>query len=377
MLQMFSYHTQLQNLARLDIIWDAYIHDSLKTDARNKRGKGIRRRVEPSSLVPKKWSEFLRINDNKTELFSYLAVSAEANIKTNKTFITTHQSNVLCINRQDIVGLVPCKYEEADTHIILYLEDAVREKHNRILIRTVDTDVVVLAVTAAQRINPSELWIAFGTGKNFRYLSIHEMARALGPEKCIALPVFHAFAGCDTVSSFAGRGNKTAWDTWKAYEDVTEAFCALAACPNPEAIELWLQPLERFVVLLYDLISIQGSANEARKELFTRKGRAIDAIPPTQAALMQHSKRAAYQAGHCWSQAMIPNPEIPSPNEWGWSKKPEGGWEACWTTLPEASQACRELVCCRCKKGCRGRCKCRLATLQCTALCHCGGACSK
>ena len=189
-----------------------------------------------------------------------------------------------------------------------------------------DTDVVVLAVTVAQRINASELWIAFGTGKSFWYLAIHEMVRALGPEKCIALPVFHAFTGCDTVLSFAGRGKKTAWDTWKAYKDVTRAFCALAVCPSPETIELWLKPLERFVVLLYDRTSIQGSINEA---LFTRKGRAIDAIPPTQAALMQHIKRAAYQAGHCWSQAMIPNPEIPSPSDWGWSKKPEGGWEAC------------------------------------------------
>ena len=90
--------SQLQNLVRLDIIWDVYMHDTLKTDARNKRGKGTRRRVEPSSLIPKKWSEFLRIDDNKTELFSYLAVSAVANIKINKTFITTHKSNVLCIN---------------------------------------------------------------------------------------------------------------------------------------------------------------------------------------------------------------------------------------------------------------------------------------
>ena len=130
--------SQLQNLVRLDIIWDVYMHDTLKTDARNKRGKGTRRRVEPSSLIPKKWSEFLRIDDNKTELFSYLAVSAVANIKINKTFITTHKSNVLCINRQDLVGLAPCKHEEADTRIILHLEDAVREKHNKISIRTVD-----------------------------------------------------------------------------------------------------------------------------------------------------------------------------------------------------------------------------------------------
>ena len=66
------------------------------------------------------------------------------------------------------MGLASCKHEEADTRIILHLEDAVREKHNKISICTVDTDVVVLAVTAAQHINASELWIAFDTGKRFR-----------------------------------------------------------------------------------------------------------------------------------------------------------------------------------------------------------------
>ncbi|XP_041379597.1 uncharacterized protein K02A2.6-like [Gigantopelta aegis] len=30
---------------------------------------------------------------------------------------------------------------------------------------------------------------------------------------------------------------------------------------------------------------------------------------------------------------------LPSPNEWGWNKKVDGGWEPSWTTLPEASEA--------------------------------------
>ena len=39
--------------------------------------------------------------------------------------------------------------------------------------------MVVLAVTSAQRLNITELWIAFGAEKNFRYLPAHEMAKAL------------------------------------------------------------------------------------------------------------------------------------------------------------------------------------------------------
>ena len=39
-------------------------------------------------------------------------------------------------------------HEEADTRIILHLEDAVKDGNDKLSIRTVDTDVVLLAVTA-------------------------------------------------------------------------------------------------------------------------------------------------------------------------------------------------------------------------------------
>ncbi len=99
------------------------------------------------------------------------------------------------------------------------------------MIRTVDTDVVVLAVTAAGRLDIEELWAAYGTGKKIRLLAAHEMVVALGPNKCQRLPFFHALTEYDTVSSYGGRGKKKAWETWKACNvvtDVIEAFCALA-----------------------------------------------------------------------------------------------------------------------------------------------------
>ena len=88
---------------------------------------------------------------------------------------------------------------------------------------TVDTDVVVLAVASAQQLNISESWIAFGAGKSFRFFVCHEIARALGPDQCITLPIFHAFTGFDTVSCFSGRGKRTGWDTRNAYRNVTPA----------------------------------------------------------------------------------------------------------------------------------------------------------
>ena len=261
--------SQMQHVNRLDVVWDEYIADSLKAETRTRRGKCIRRRVEPSNSISGNWQEFHRIHDNKTELFSFLATSA-ATIAIDKQVISTCHTGVLCTQSRGVSGQAPCTHEEADTRILHHLEDALKHGYNKVSIRTADTDVVVLAVTSAQRLNITELWIAFGAGMNFRYLPAHEMANALGPDRCVALLsqcFMPSLAGCDTVSCFGGRGKRTAWDIWNAYDEVTPAFCALAA--TPESIENWLGPLERFVVLLYYRTSSQEFVNGARKQQFT------------------------------------------------------------------------------------------------------------
>lgn len=187
-----------------------------------------------------------------------LATSVTA-LNTRKQIISTHHAEVLCTQPRDVSGLAPRTHEEADTRILLHLGDAVKEGYTKVSICTVDTDMLVLAVTAAQSLNSSEMWVAFGARKSFRHLAAHEMARALGPDQCIALPMFLAFTGCDTVSSFGGRGKKMVWDTWMIFDDVTRAVCALAA--TPDSIDNWMEPLERFVVLLYDRTSSQESVN--------------------------------------------------------------------------------------------------------------------
>ena len=56
------------------VSWDVYLPGSLTATTRKKRGKGIRRRVlSPSNTMPKNWKGFLRDDNNKTELFTFLA----------------------------------------------------------------------------------------------------------------------------------------------------------------------------------------------------------------------------------------------------------------------------------------------------------------
>lgn len=97
-----------------------------------------------------------------------------------------------------------------------------------------------------------------------------------------------------------------------------------------------LEVLERFVVL-YDRASTEVKVNEAQKHLFSQKGRPMDGLPPTRAALVEHTKKAAYQSGHVWAQMFVAVPKLPSPSEWGWLQTTNGGWEVKWTGFSSLS----------------------------------------
>ena len=57
-----------------------------------------------------------------------------------------------------------------------------------------------------------------------------------------------------------------------------------------------LRMLEKFVNTMYDKNSTVDGVDDARFDLFARKQRSYDAIPPTRSSLAQHVKRATYQA---------------------------------------------------------------------------------
>ncbi len=299
-------HAQLHDIQRLDIVWDVYLSDSLKQGTRDNRGTGIRKRVEPKAKLPGNWQSFLRVDDNKTELFDYLGQSLMENpVDGNELYSTSRQNIHYSSDREDTSGLAPCSHEEADSRIMLHVADQVGQGYTKISVRTVDTDIVILSVATARKLMPelSELWVAFGTAKSFRYLPTHDICNALGPRRSLALPLFHAFTGCDTVSAFAGKGKQSAWDTWNVLPEMTDALAHLAHLsnnpPQDRIPDQCMCLVERFVVVMYDRASEAEKVNAARQQLFSKGSRALENIPPTQAALTQHTRRAIYQAVHC------------------------------------------------------------------------------
>ena len=281
---------------------------------------------------------------------------------------------------EDISCLCPCTHEEVDSRLLLHAAHAAATGCRRALLRTVDTDVVVLSTALFIRTNLDKMWVAFGTGKHFRLIPVHAIAKSLGPQKALSLLMLHTFTGCDQTSFFLNKGKKTAWATSKVFPEVMDAFAALTVGPpSGEVLRAHMPTIERFVVLMYDRASCCERVDDARRELFTQKGRSIECIPPTSAALFQHTKRAVFQAAYIWGQALQRAPDLPTPCEWGWTRGSSGLWEPLWTTLPVACKSCQELIRCGCNtdRGCRGRCKCLKARMPCTSYCSCRGDCER
>jgi hypothetical protein len=65
--------SQLQSTRRVDMVWDTYIPDSIKESTREKRGKGVRRKVGSETKLPGNWADFLQDSTNKQELFAFLS----------------------------------------------------------------------------------------------------------------------------------------------------------------------------------------------------------------------------------------------------------------------------------------------------------------
>ena len=84
------YNAQSQAL-RVDVVWNQYFDSSLKAQTREQRVTGPiqRRRVGASSPTPKNWQQFLRLANNKTDLFTFLNKELLENASEDQTLIVT------------------------------------------------------------------------------------------------------------------------------------------------------------------------------------------------------------------------------------------------------------------------------------------------
>jgi len=107
--------------------------------------------VSASAKLPRNWADFLHCADNKTELFRFLSISAmSVSVEVGKQLFITDGEHVF--HNSVSPELDPCSQEEADTRMMVHVAHAANAGYSSIMIRTVGTDVVVLAVSSFQQL---------------------------------------------------------------------------------------------------------------------------------------------------------------------------------------------------------------------------------
>ena len=273
-----------------------------------------------------------------------------------------------------------CTHEETNTKMILHVAHCVQNGFKKICVRTVDTDVLSVAIVQKlcpivpdQDLQGFELWVGLGTEKHLSLpiplpTAWGQVPRLLSHYSMLSQAVTVLQASVVRARRMHGMLGKG---------PVTDSFLHLSNTPSAIEENVFAE-IEQFVVILYSRTCPASTVNGARRYLFAKRKRSQVNIPPSQASLLQHIKRAAFQAGHLWSPSLNAAPVYPSPSDWGWQRDEDGRWTSYWTKLPDASKACIEFTRCGCnpKKGCRRMCKCLRASLNCTELCKCCGSCS-
>lgn len=146
-------------------------------------------------MVLRNWQEFLRLDNNKKELFLFVSEQVVRTAIKGEQIIVTRGEEVLCsppTTRRN--KLSPCLHEQVDTRMMVYIpvsHDSIN-RHWR-------------GSVSCCYFRPKGIMVSYGTRKNHRILLVHLFAKALGPSKSKYLPIFHALTGCDTTSFFAGR----------------------------------------------------------------------------------------------------------------------------------------------------------------------------
>ena len=166
--------------------------------------------------LPSNWLQALRGDQFKdtlvTILVDYLENNNSARILGSKMLSVNNGDTCYSLISQDNRMVKSkevayyAKHKEADTRII-YHEGQLPNGTN-VVVRTVDTDVVAIALGCFNQLQDKRIWVESGIqSKNkLRYISIGQLFHQHGEPLCKALPFYHAFTGCDSTSLFNRKG---------------------------------------------------------------------------------------------------------------------------------------------------------------------------
>ena len=259
----------------MDVVFDTYLSNSLKQATREKKGKGVRRRVTKEGKCPTNWPMFLKEDQNKQELNIFLGETlCEMTYPPDKKLYVTSNEKV----KSNCGETMPdSDHEEADTRLCLHIKDAIDHEMTNIKVKTLDTDVVLILVSffhalASQQNSLTDIIVEFGPKSSHKDISIRNLATSLGQILCQAIPLFHSLTGYDTTSAFRNVGKRKAYDLLKQFPEAQRVFESIFLKPFQNLMEEddKFKVIVQFVIWSYRKTSICTDMNVFRGEVYTR-----------------------------------------------------------------------------------------------------------
>ena len=209
---------------RCDVITEQYFEGSSKEGTREDCGSGTGLIVtfdDCSESPPNLISKFLSNVTNKANLNKYLA----NNKYQAKKFLAYHEGkqSILCVTFGDSIisnseavlsetEINQWSSEEVNPRIARHVINLGKKGYTVVPVKTVDSDVVILCLTYADIAMSNRIesfLVVYGPKDN--KIDIIDNLNKFGVSVCKGLAFFHAFTGCNTVSSFYKVGKAKFW----------------------------------------------------------------------------------------------------------------------------------------------------------------------
>ena len=344
--------------SRIDFVADQYPEHSIKANEKSRRaaqGSTLVKIYGKNQATPAQWKKYLSSGKNKEALILFLIdcwKDSQSEDLTGLTLYATRAHECLKISpasqstvveTTEVVEL-ECDHEEADTRLLLHAKHASDHGFSVVAIKSPDTDVFLLMVAMEQNFS-ADLYFVTGNQNHSRIISLKKVCDKVGSEICNSIIGFHTFTGCDSVSSFHGKGKRKAWKVLSDNTKSKEAFEILGneVDPTDETCEMLME----YVCALYGHKDIT-SVNEVRYSMFRLGNFSDECLPPTEDCLEKHIQRANHQA-FIWKRSLVAFIVPPSPVGNGWELK-DDELTIQWMTSYVAPDQLLEFVNCGCKK---------------------------
>ena len=367
---------------RIDVVFDIYRSQSIKTAERVNRGSNqgiVFKQIKPGHRITN-YKRLLSSNESKAKLTHFLVDSWKEEKKRellgNTMLMVTYEEQCFQITQNEVKEvreLIVSGHEEADTRLAIHAKHAA-EAYPTVIVISEDTDVLVILLAMNSEIG-NRILLRRGKKNQIRMIDINNMGILLGNQVCQGLIGLHAWTGCDSVSAFVGKGKVKAFNMIRKNTKFRDTFILLGQ--ELTLSDELFDAIEEFTCNMYCWNTKAKSVNELRYNMFCSKKGDVSSgqLPPCQDALLQHTRRANYQAA-IWRRSLQTTLELPEPTDnHGWHLS-DGDIEITWLTLPPAPEIVLSLTACNCPRVCaKDKCTCIAVGLPCTPACklqNCG-----